>query len=131
MSPAWNFAAAVRIADWQVRGSFGIIGIHRDEIDPAGGFMDGVIDEAAFRQDLAARGCTESRFVVYEANRFNPEHHHDFTARGLVLEGDFEIATADGTKRFGPGDIFEVPAGTNHTERAGADGASIVSGRFF
>lgn len=91
--------------------------------------MDTTMDETAFRRDLAQRGCSESYLVEWEANRRNPEHHHPFTARGLVLDGDFVIETAAWTRRFGPGEVFEVPAGTPHVETVGANGIRLISGK--
>jgi hypothetical protein len=87
------------------------------------------MDEAAFRQDLMQRGCSESYLVEWAALRRNQEHSHPFTARGLVLEGDFEIATPGWTRRFGPGEIFEVAAGTPHMETVGAQGIRLISGK--
>jgi gentisate 1,2-dioxygenase len=90
----------------------------------------GKIDEAAFRAELAQRGCTEPLMIVWEPGRTSPEHSHDFTARGLILEGGYVLSTAAGDRELGPGDHFEVAAGTPHRETVGALGARILSARF-
>ncbi len=92
--------------------------------------MTGKIEENAFRAELAQRGCNEPALVIWEPGRASPEHAHDFTARGLVLEGGYVLSTATGDRELGPGDSFEVAAGTPHRETVGALGARILSGRF-
>lgn len=91
--------------------------------------MGTMIDQTAFCRELAQLGCTECFLVEWEANRRNPEHDHDFTARGLVQEGDFVIETAAWTRRFGPGEVFEVTAGTPHVETVGAQGVRLICGK--
>ncbi len=92
--------------------------------------MTSKIDETAFRAELAARGCAEPALVVWEPGRVSAEHAHDFTARGLVLDGGYVLSTPAGERNLGPGDDFEVAAGTPHRETVGASGARILSGRF-
>ena len=91
--------------------------------------MTNTIDETAFRTELARRGCAEPVLVVWEPGRASAEHAHEFTARGLVLDGGFVLTTAAGDRALGPGDDFEVPAGTPHRETAGGAGTRILSGR--
>ncbi len=91
--------------------------------------MSAKIDETAFRAELARRGCAEPVLVVWEPGRASVEHAHDFTARGLVQDGGYVLTTAAGDLELGPGDDFEVAAGTLHRETAGAKGTRILSGR--
>lgn len=86
------------------------------------------IDEADFRAGLAARGC-DVVIVEWEPGRVSPAHSHPFTACGLLLTGGFTLETAAGARELGPGDQFELAAGTSHVERVGAQGARILSGR--
>lgn len=58
-----------------------------------------------------------------------PVHDHPFDARGLVVAGEFWLTVGDQTRRFGPGDIFEVPRGTRHAERYGDAGATFWAAR--
>ncbi|MDC6726330.1 cupin domain-containing protein, partial [Leclercia adecarboxylata] len=83
----------------------------------------------AFRAELARRGCAEPVLVVWEPGRASAEHAHDFIPRGLVLEGGYVLTTASGDRALGPGDDFEVAAGTLHRETAGSAGTRILTGR--
>lgn len=87
------------------------------------------MDEAAFRDYLAARGCAQVGIVEWEPGRLSPEHVHDFTALGLVLAGGFTLRTDAGARPLGAGDRFELAAGTPHVEDVGPEGARILSGR--
>ncbi|MBT5665018.1 MAG: cupin, partial [Rhodospirillaceae bacterium] len=53
----------------------------------------------------------------------------DFTARGLILSGSFALGCHGGSTTYQQGDVFELKAGTPHTETAGPDGASFLVGR--
>jgi uncharacterized cupin superfamily protein len=90
---------------------------------------ESTLDEDAFRAGLLARGCRTIGIVEWEPGRVSPTHTHEFTARGLILEGGFTLETADGARTLTPGDIFELAAGVAHVERVGPRGARILSGR--
>ncbi len=71
-----------------------------------------------------ARGCTEVLARSYEPNVLVAEHTHDFTARALVVQGELWLTIDGATRHLQPGDRFEVPKGTRHTERYGPQGAT-------
>ena len=87
------------------------------------------MNETEFTQDLATRGCSEPQWATLEANRHNPEHAHTYVAYGMVLEGEFTIRSAKWVQHVTAGGIFEVPAGTPHTETVGVAGVRLVVGR--
>jgi quercetin dioxygenase-like cupin family protein len=58
-----------------------------------------------------------------------PEHEHPFDARGLVVAGEFWLSVGEHTRRFGPGEIFELARGTRHAERYGDAGATFWAAR--
>jgi quercetin dioxygenase-like cupin family protein len=64
-----------------------------------------------------------------EAGQVAPEHTHDFDVRILMLEGEFVLERSGEPRRYGPGEIFEVPAGVPHAESFGPSGAAYVAGR--
>jgi len=87
------------------------------------------MNEAEFRAGLAARGCERIGIVEWEAGRLSPEHTHEFTAFGLVLDGGFTLRTPTGARVLRPGDSFELAAGIPHVEDVGDQGARILGGR--
>lgn len=52
-------------------------------------------------------------------------HTHEFSAYALVAEGAFIVEYDDGPVTYHAGDSCELPAGTRHTEKAGAAGAKV------
>ena len=87
------------------------------------------MDAQAFETQLNADGYTEIETKDYQAKPENNTHAHDCSVRGLVLEGAF-IVRLNGTQMtFGPGDVFDVAEGIEHTEQIGADGARILIGK--
>jgi quercetin dioxygenase-like cupin family protein len=87
--------------------------------------MDRATFEAGLRQD-GYEGPLDRRM---EAGQEVREHTHPFDARLLILEGEFILGRDGGTRRYGPGEAFEVPAGVPHTERFGPEGATYLVGR--
>jgi quercetin dioxygenase-like cupin family protein len=87
------------------------------------------IDEAGFRAELLRDGYTEVIERSMPAGPRNAIHVHETDTRLLVLEGAF-ILTRDGAETtYGPGQRFDVPAGTPHAEQMGPAGARYVAGR--
>lgn len=84
--------------------------------------------ECEFRAELEQLGV-EPYVAEWSAGHFNAEHAHDFTARGLVLAGDFILSYGGQDYPQTAGSDFRLPAGTPHTERAGAAGATLLAGR--
>lgn len=66
------------------------------------------IDTTTFEEELRARGCARIAIVEWPPGRVSDEHAHEFTARGLILDGEFTLETAAGARSLQPGDIFEL-----------------------
>lgn len=91
---------------------------------------DAVVAEADFRAGLRADGFDdEIRITSYEPGAEPRElHDHPFSARLLVLEGEFVLHYEDGPQVIPAGRCCEVPAGTRHAEAAGLAGARVLAG---
>jgi len=84
------------------------------------------MEKDAFKQQLTDHGYDESEIKVWEPNLNADMHTHDFSVMLLVTEGVFELALEDGSTHYRPGEWCELPAGTLHSERTGADGAKGI-----
>jgi len=58
-----------------------------------------------------------------------PEHTHPFHVRGMVLEGDITLGTAEGSRTYRPGEVFSMAADHPHTETIGTQGVRNLVGR--
>jgi hypothetical protein len=84
--------------------------------------------EAEFRAELAHHGV-EPYVAEWVPGHFNPEHAHDFTARGFVIRGSFTLSHSGAEHPLPAGADFRLAAGILHTERAGPAGATVLAGR--
>ena len=66
-----------------------------------------------------------------EANKFNPEHAHEFDACVMVIEGEMTITRNGKPEMFRVGDVCQMAAATPHTELSGPGGARYLAGRRF
>ena len=57
------------------------------------------------------------------------EHSHEFDALALILEGSITLTVAGEEHSYCAGEVFRLPAGTVHLERAGEQGVSYLSAR--
>jgi len=89
-----------------------------------------VVTEAEFRAGLRRDGFDdEIRITNYEpCTPAGPMHTHDFSARLLVLSGEFVLNYEGGPHTFTAGQCCEVPAGTRHAEASGTPGARVLAG---
>ena len=87
------------------------------------------MDRASFAAALAAEGYAGPLDRRMEAGQVVPEHSHPFDVRLLVLEGEFILDQGGTSRRYGPGEAFEVAAGVPHAERFGPEGATYLVGR--
>jgi quercetin dioxygenase-like cupin family protein len=87
------------------------------------------MNQVDFERELKQQGYGEMVDRHMEADKFNPEHAHDFDAYVLVLDGEMTI-TCDGSLRtLRAGDTCAMSAGTLHTEQCGPAGARYLAGR--
>jgi quercetin dioxygenase-like cupin family protein len=87
------------------------------------------MDRTAFETRLRTDGFGDIVARDMDPDRFNPEHTHDFDACGLITAGEFTLTCGGAARTYRAGEVFEMAAGTPHSERCGAAGASYVVGR--
>lgn len=87
------------------------------------------MDRATFEAALLRDGFAPAIERRMEAAQVVPDHRHPFDARLFILEGEFLLEQAGATRRYGPGESFEVPADAPHAERFGPNGARYLVGR--
>ena len=82
-----------------------------------------------FKRALENAGYEGISTRTMEPKGENAVHAHEFTAWGLVSEGEFIISRDGKAHGYKAGEEFQVPAGTLHTEAVGPDGACVTVGR--
>lgn len=82
-----------------------------------------------FQSQLKLDGFQEIAERSLEPRPANGDHGHEFSVRGLVVDGEFIITRDCAAKSYRAGDIFEVAADTLHNEAVGPEGARILTGR--
>jgi len=87
------------------------------------------MDQSKFEAELRAAGYTDIVARDMEAGKYNAEHSHEFDARGLITAGEFVLTCGGAPRTLRSGDVFDMAAGTPHTEQCGPAGASYVVGR--
>jgi len=83
--------------------------------------------EPELRTRLAADGFDVYRWCD-EPGAFYAPHSHERDERLWLLEGEMTFEVAGRSYRLGPGDRFELPAGTRHAATAGPQGATYLIG---
>lgn len=56
-------------------------------------------------------------------------HSHPFDVRALVLEGEMTLTSQGESRTYRVGEVFEMAAGCEHSERYGPAGAKTLVGR--
>ncbi len=82
-----------------------------------------------FEASVLAEGYSPTVQLDRVADFSMGDHQHPFDACALVTAGEFFITVGDDVCSYKAGDIFQLPAGTVHQEKAGPLGASYVVGR--
>lgn len=80
-------------------------------------------------EHAAARDGFKVARTEMTPGRTTPEHDHAWDIRGMVLEGRFTVDVGGSATSYGPGEVFEVPAGVMHSERHNPDGGLLLIGR--
>lgn len=89
------------------------------------------MDQGKFEAELRADGYTDIIARDMEAGKLNAEHSHEFDARVMVLAGEMVLTCGGAPRTYRGGEVFEIAAGTPHTERCGPVGVSYIAGRRF
>ncbi len=87
------------------------------------------MDLIAFEAQLQAEGYAVVTTVTQPPGYQMGEHAHAFDACALITQGDFSITVGGVARHYATGEIFRLPAGTLHTESAGAQGVAYRAGR--
>jgi quercetin dioxygenase-like cupin family protein len=77
---------------------------------------------------LRADGDDEVLNREVGAGQAVPEHTHGFEVHILMLESEFVLERSGETRRYGPGEVFEVSANARHAESFGPTGAAYLAG---
>lgn len=85
--------------------------------------------EDEFRQWLAREGVDTVVTVEREPDGMLDTHSHPFEARALIIDGEITIEAEGQTRRYGPGDVFQLGADIPHIERYGPQGVTYLAGR--
>jgi quercetin dioxygenase-like cupin family protein len=56
-------------------------------------------------------------------------HSHPFDVRALVLDGEITLVSKGESRTYRAGEIFEMAAGCEHSERHGPEGIKYLVGR--
>lgn len=87
------------------------------------------MNEEQFRRRLRGAGYGEGRFKEFAPNSGGPMHSHDFSVMLLAVSGEFTLARENGATTTRPDGCRELPANSEHAERAGAGGARVLLGK--
>ncbi|NIM28368.1 MAG: cupin domain-containing protein [Gammaproteobacteria bacterium] len=79
-----------------------------------------------FEQRMQEKGYGNAEVKTYPPNTDGPMHTHDVSVMALVLSGEITLALEESSTTYAVGEWCELAAGTLHTERTGASGASIL-----
>ena len=87
------------------------------------------LDQSAFEQS-----CARGGFAAVEKKQGQPGftsdiHTHPFTARIMVLSGEFSVTRNGGTEVYTSGGSFTMDVGCEHAESFGADGSTWLVAR--
>ena len=75
-----------------------------------------------FRDEKLEQGYKEVLERRWEPNTVNEMHHHEFTADGIVIEGEFWLTAEGKTRHLQSGDSFNISAMAKHKEKYGPEG---------
>ena len=82
-----------------------------------------------FDAALQAEGYSPAYSVERQVGYSLGDHQHPFDACALITAGEFTITVEGQSRTYAAGDIFRLPAGTEHVESAGPVGATFLSCR--
>ena len=87
------------------------------------------MDQASFLRQLARDQFPAPVLVRRDPGGRLDIHSHDFEVKAMVLEGEITLEVDGRSQRFGPGEVFCLPAQQPHAERYGAAGVVYLAGR--
>ena len=82
-----------------------------------------------FDAALQAEGYSPAIPVERATGYSLSDHHHPFDACALITAGEITLTVEGQSRTYAAGDIFRVPAGIGHLERAGPEGVTYLACR--
>ena len=82
-----------------------------------------------FDAALQAEGYSPAFLVERPTGYSLGDHQHPFDACALITAGEFTLTVEGQSRTYASGDIFRVPAGIGHLEKAGPEGATYLACR--
>jgi quercetin dioxygenase-like cupin family protein len=82
-----------------------------------------------FESALKRAGYLDVETKQAQPDLATPPHSHPFDVRALVLEGELTLVTGDRSRTYCAGEVFEMSAGCEHSERHGPAGTRYLVGR--
>jgi len=79
---------------------------------------------AAFEAEARAAGADEALERRWSPGQVVETHTHPFDAEAVVVAGEMWLECAGQVRHLLPGGTFRLAAGTPHSERYGAQGAT-------
>jgi quercetin dioxygenase-like cupin family protein len=79
-------------------------------------------------------GLKRAGYLEIETKQAMPDlstqaHSHPFDVRALVLAGEVTLISQGQSRTYRAGEIFEMAAGCEHSERHGPEGTKCLVGR--
>jgi quercetin dioxygenase-like cupin family protein len=87
------------------------------------------VNTADFETALKRAGYLEIETKQVMPDVYNAPHSHPFDVRALVLEGEITLDSRGESRTYRAGEIFEMAAGCDHSERYGPAGIRYLVGR--
>ena len=78
-----------------------------------------------FEARRLAADCCEVLFASYPAGSVIEPHSHETENVGIITQGELVLSMQGEEQRFGVGEWYHVPAGTEHAARFEVDSAEI------
>ena len=103
---------------------FSLSRFEAEQIETAG--KEQKLNEAEFRAYAKAEGYREPEARSLPPNKLFDTQAHDEDLIVLITKGSFAVAHGAARTTFGPGEMCQVAAGVDHTDRAGPEGASYI-----
>ena len=86
------------------------------------------MDKAKFEAELKRDGYEVTTSTTPGA-KVNPEHHHPFDVRAMVLKGAVTLTCGGETRTYKAGEIFSMERGRTHFESYGEGETISLVGR--
>lgn len=87
------------------------------------------MERDTFMEILAREGFKDVVTVTREPCGFLEMHMHPFEAKALILSGELQLQVGDDDQCYRIGQVFHLPAGTQHAEQYGPEGVAYLVGR--